>query len=537
MELKKIKANKNLSDSLPSFLFFLSCFGIGMYFAAKKFNPDNDAFWLIETGRWIIENKKLPLINPWSHEKNMEIVIQSPLCAVLNYVWSNYMGGLSSLWQLALIENILMMLSVYNFSYYFTKNKTHTFLVCGLFELFFIVLGIINTRPYQLTTAMMALLLFVLYRFDLRKDYLKYVLFVSGITIWQANYQMASLLIIPCFISCFFVGDILSSVIYNEIILNKKELIKWLSIYLLWGIIALFSPYKIKGLMYLVNSSEALSVLQGKLIEMNPPSMKSLSFILVISSILLYHFLESKKEKKDIATGLLVYGCSLTTYLAIRNTWMIMLAFVVVYSKILIMFKNVNLLDDTLKNNTYISKIIKIYKKKKATKRRDKKENIFYKIIERYKKEIDVLFSFSISILAIFLLFDVYNISIPLAKDKIKDVEKIIEVLDDVDGNKTAKIFTSFNTGGLIEYTGRKMYIDARPELYSPQITNLKKDVLNEWLDVEWNNPKDILEYVEEKDWEYYYIGKDTPIYYALLYSGKGSLLIENDYGVLFKVK
>ena len=35
------------------------------HYYPSSFNPDNDSFWLVETGRWIIENKQFPKFNPW----------------------------------------------------------------------------------------------------------------------------------------------------------------------------------------------------------------------------------------------------------------------------------------------------------------------------------------------------------------------------------------------------------------------------------------------------------------------------------------
>ena len=60
------KAEKEKTLKLITLCLLILIVGIASFFAATRFNPDSDSFWLIETGRWIIENKRVPEINPWT---------------------------------------------------------------------------------------------------------------------------------------------------------------------------------------------------------------------------------------------------------------------------------------------------------------------------------------------------------------------------------------------------------------------------------------------------------------------------------------
>ena len=83
-----------------------------------------------------------------------------------------------------------------------------------------------------------------------------------------------------------------------------------------------------------------------------------------------------------------------------------------------------------------------------------------------------------------------------------------------------------------MEYAGRKTFMDARPELYTPKISG--SNLLDTWDKYEFGDG-DIAEYVTSSDWDYYLIKKGTRLEYYLKYSGTGEEIYSGDFVALYK--
>lgn len=70
-----------LTKKGPKTKYFLPCFLLSiaflfMLFLALDCNPDSDAYFLIENGRWIFTHKSVPLENPWCLVNGQGIILQ-----------------------------------------------------------------------------------------------------------------------------------------------------------------------------------------------------------------------------------------------------------------------------------------------------------------------------------------------------------------------------------------------------------------------------------------------------------------------------
>ena len=74
---KKIEITKMLYFYIFAFL------GIMLFFCAVSLNPNNDMWWMIATGRYIVENKSIPSINPFVIHDKYSIIIQQ--CFYFNH--------------------------------------------------------------------------------------------------------------------------------------------------------------------------------------------------------------------------------------------------------------------------------------------------------------------------------------------------------------------------------------------------------------------------------------------------------------------
>lgn len=499
-----------------SLAFLICAVSMFVYFSATKFNPDTDVFWLIETGRYIANNG-IPKTNPWTYADNLEIIVQQPLCALLNFGWWQ-LGGLSVMWQLASIENMILVLMMLLYTKLFSNERSQIFSAVALMELVVSLSGIGSTRPYQLTVSNMFLLMYMLEKARRKDSMISVYVSVILTTLFQTNYQMASVLIIPCFLTVYSLGTA-----FNRLKDGKEvrisRIVSWFFVYGIWFIVSLFNPYGLRGIKYLLLSKNALSLVGNKIVEMTRPTILSPSGLLIIAVIFFCVHRYIKDKQLDWCELFLIAGASFASILAIRNMWMLIIAFCMSYGK------NI----PSTSESPVVEKLkcirIRIFNEVlhcPVNTVEDGFTNPFLKII----------FSHGLLIASVVIFVGVTCLSPRLSIKNTDSYNSIFNMFDTVPAD--AKIYTSFNTGSYLEYLGRKIYVDARPELYAKEIT-MSQDILKEWYSLEWQN-LNFEEYVDKSDWEYYFVTKNTPISFYLSYSGKADLIGEENGQQLFKI-
>lgn len=472
---------------------------IGIFYAASAVNPDTDAYWLIGTGRWIWENKTVPRINPFTYEEGLSIVVQQPLCSLLNYAFYR-MGGLSCLWIAAALENLAALYCIYRLALESGKDRIRALLCTALSEIF--LLAYLSTRPYLLSVCAMAVLYTGLMRYK-DTSFIKACILTAAVTVWTANWQMASLYFIPCFLSCFTVEKLAGIRKSRE---WKKEL-RWFLLYPLWFICGLMNPYGLSGFLYLPHSSAAVKLLKNCISELRPPSTMNGAFITALAVLVFLLYGIFGRKNIPLCHILLSAGSLFCTFISVRNTWMSILSFAVLYPLVFNGIKS--------PERDSAGKFRKVLSRVQETGPETEKR-------KEYKRQIRTafitgLYSFSVMVCAAVLLAAPQN-----AREKVKDTEEMVRLLEDM---KEEKIWTDFNSGGLALLAGHKIYIDARPELYMEHI-NRKKDILSGWYENCVIKPENIGEFMEGFDADYYLTaGEYESLYF--LYSGRGQLAAE----------
>lgn len=518
--------NKREKDArMISVAFLIFSIVLFIYSAITSVNPDSDAFWLIETGRYISKNG-IPKTNPWTYTENLGVIIQQPLCALFNYWWWTN-AGLSGMWQLASIENMVLIIVMIVYVRLFNKDKTHIFSTVALMEVVIALSGIGSTRPYQLTMTNMFLLLGALEKAR-QKDSMKLVYIATFLTtLFQANYQMASVWIIPCFISVYVFGTGFNR-LKNKERIREGRFVQWIAVYVLWFLVSLLNPYKLKGMKYLLLSRQSLSLVGNKIVELNKPQIISATGVMIFAVICSLVYKYKKQQELDWCEIFLLFGASFASSLATRNMWMLIIAFCMIYGKI-----NFDRSSNENNQSPFLKKIKYIFL-------RLNNEVWPFTILNR-KPSIDKSKEDSVSanifskgfVCASVLAFAFVIISSSsLGVDHIESYNKLIALVDSVP--QDSKLYTCFNTGSYAEYLGRKIYVDARPELYSSKITG-SNDIISEWYNLEWVD-MNFEEYVKNNDWEYYLVTKNTPISFYLSYSGSATLLGEECNQELYKI-
>lgn len=114
---KKIEITKMLYFYIFAFL------GIMLFFCAVSLNPNNDMWWMIATGRYIVENKSIPSINPFVIHDKYSIIIQQWITAIFNYLIYEYFGN----WGFICVSILITVISIiltYAYISNFTQNSS-----------------------------------------------------------------------------------------------------------------------------------------------------------------------------------------------------------------------------------------------------------------------------------------------------------------------------------------------------------------------------------------------------------------------------
>lgn len=482
----KFSIKKYVSENVLPLTLLLVAFGFCCYSAMQR-NPDSDALFLIENGRWIIANGGVPKINPWNVTDGMGIIIQQWICSIINYEAYKFLG-FNFMWIAAAFMNVCLIFAMGYFCRAFCKNSSINLIAIAITDFF--LCAFVNTRPYQITMTISLLMLGTLFRrnkalsrlssFPERlRHYFITALFCGGFALLQANYQLAFFFMLFAWPLCFVAPK------WDEfkplrtwITKDRKNpwpyfkpMLKGLSerflglcmIYAVMFLVGLINPYGLSGLLYLPKSSGAIGVLTGKISEIAPQSMVSIFAIGLIATIVMAAFTLRERLFKAEVFYLMMGGMFLA-YGTIRNTWL-------AYPSFLAMFVTyVNYKDNV------IQKVLSFIRTKNG-------KNI---------KRISIEFLIVISILAPFILPQ---------KDTNEHVEEIfhseaVSYMMNLDKD-SYKLYTGFNTGAMFEFCGIKVYFDPRPELYATEITG-GVNQFKEWYDVTYEDPDKFLPFLKD---------------------------------------
>ena len=78
-------ANDNTNKSLNAWIIFLTFVILKLFLTLKTILPDPDTFFILATGKNIVETGTVPTINPFVIHSNLSIIIQQWLFDVIIY--------------------------------------------------------------------------------------------------------------------------------------------------------------------------------------------------------------------------------------------------------------------------------------------------------------------------------------------------------------------------------------------------------------------------------------------------------------------
>lgn len=429
-------------------------------------NPDNDAYYLSATGRWIVENKQIPTNNVFTMHSNNGIFIQQWICCLLNYYFYEYLGRLGLI-ILSLLSSVLFFI-VY---YYFTRlfcNKKETVLI-SICMASICLSGFYTSRPYLITLTILILESYLFEKYK-REELSSVVFYLSAFTIGliQSNYQCASLPYIAM-IGFPYIAEFFAERNPNK----RKSLLTTSCIAVICCLIgAIINPYGVKALTYSLRSLTEVKGL-NLIAEMKSPRIYTLQGVFIVLSILVtYTYFKTSKATKtnnsDLSVLLTALLCISMAVIYIRCGILLVFVFAILLPHVL----------ETISEN----KIIKMLKQ---------------------------------ILIVSFLLLGI-KISLLVGSGVFYETNNDpIVYLESLQTNKEkTKIYTDMDIGSKYVWYGYHPYIDSRAEAYASFSTG-NENIWAEYVSV-LQGDIDLNKFVEKYNFEYFDCRKQTPMYVFL---------------------
>lgn len=399
-------------------------------FLINKFTLDNDFWFLINTGKYILNNGFIK-IEPFTIHAGLSFVPQQWLTCILFYaIYHNL--GIYGMFLFVIICYVIGNIICYKLTYLLNENRKTSLFITLFVDILLISSSLLTTRPQALDFVFFLLELYILELF-VKKGNKKVLYIIPVISLLISNLHSSMWMMIFVFLLPYYVEYIVS-----KIMKRKTFEIKHLIIVTVLSVLAgLVNPYGIEAITYLFRSY-GVSNIDSLVAEMKPVDIGEMGnkFCFGIIAAVIFSFYNNK-GKNILRYFLLTIG---TIYLFLSH-WKGFIYFIVILPIVLgYNFKN---------------------KKSLPVRKMSKWEKIIY-------SSIIVLF------MTLILSFSQMNDSHIL--------EPFANYLDK-NASKSIKLFTNYDDGGYMEYRGYKSYIDPRAEVFLKR-NNKKEDIFDEYYDL-----------------------------------------------------
>lgn len=459
---KKINITKTL------YFYIIAFLGILIIFCAVNLNPNNDMWWMISTGRYIVENREIPKINPFTIHNGYEIIVQQWLTAIFNYEIYIRFGNIGFI-TTAILMTVLSLFLCYRYISIFTNDINTKMLLISVAV--FIFAAFAATRPTIFTIPVVLLELTNLEKWNGDKKKIRYLLPLIFLSVFEINIHAALwplllILTLPYIVP----GYALNFKYFVAELLNRKWLIVVDIFMFLCGFL---NPNGVNAMLYLVKSYKK-TALMNSILELQKPTILGVGGILLIVQIVfLVLYLREYGANSDFSKVFLAAGTIFMSCTAVRNAWMAGIGCLPLFASML-------------------PKMIRF-----------RKEHIY----ELWKAIIlNAVLLGCIAVILSEVTGRIKNKEIPA-----KDAAEYLASVADPDKER---VYTSFDNGGMFEWYGFKVYTDARPELFTEEI-NKKESIDSEIYNVEYGivNYRD---FIDKYDFTYIVVNDDTPFAYYL---------------------
>jgi len=448
-KLQFIEENKKFSNGLLVVLLLL------VFFASSyKISGDDDFFWHLATGRYIVENKVVPDTDVFG------FVSQGSQWIPFEWGWDvltyslNNIGGYNAI---LIFRSIAFTLIFFVYYMLFRKFKVNSLIsILMLFALLVSIMDRLSPRPHVITYLFFSIILYLLLSFKYfeREHYIKKLYFLPLVFLIWGNMHLG-VLAGGLFLFVFTITEII--IFYNprkfftsEIIpLSKEHLLKLLIISAACALVLLLNPHGIQTYIYAYNHTK-MKLLET-VNEWRSPFdgggfTASLYRIFLYAGVLVLFY---AYKKKDLLSGLVYIAFAIYSARKIR--------FTVDYNFIMIFFLTMSV--------NYIIVNLKSYK-----------SGLTGKLLKGNPAKVVV------GVFLIFLITQIPSNNIYTAIQYYRpsgwgidnDFMPVELFKFAIENNISGKPFNQFGTGGYIvwNFPGQQNFIDSR---------NLNDDIFNEY--------------------------------------------------------
>lgn len=482
----------NLPLSKIVYLLILVCLSF-------QFN-DTDIYYMIPTGRYIIEHG-FPTINPFITTSGMNIVVQNWLyCYVIAVIYDHLHSV--GLWLFTFTQLLLTSVVTFKFLRSNKYGNKHETLVNVFATTFIIMFSYTNARPEMLTYILIMAEIFVLERGMKENNYVWFY-FIPFITFIEANVHVS-----------YWVMHIIVLIPYICKLTEKQG--KQLFIPFLLSIQAsVLTPYESAGCAYAFNSLKSGVFKYITVNELQSFALKEPKSLVFIALTIFFAYLVYKKVLSE--TEILMY-IGFSALFIMSPKWLAFYALGCLY-----IFR------------AYLSSFAE-----------DKEPiHINLGLVSNYC----VILSCLIGVVTFYNVYDINKLSTKTdtymnESTKYTGFDTFADYLDVNDPN--ASVYADFDYGNYFEFRGYKVHHDARPELYSIEISG-SDEVLKELviaskgynpLDPDYNflTSEEYGEVIDNINVDYFAVYAKNMLYeYLDSHPDKYQLVVDNTFTKLYK--
>ena len=422
---------------------------------------DNDMWWLLATGREIVENG-IPYTNPWAMFDGLDTVIQQWLSAVVlygTYACSGFMG----LKFLVFAQCVLLAVVLFGVCRIISGRRS------GSAEMFGIAIAVgfysygayLSVRPHVYSMIMYAVVVGVMEMYR-RTNNARWLIALPVITCLHVNLHAAMAPFDLGIIALYAVPNIPAilrvrghNVSVNFFAADYRRLPVLVAL-MVAALALLVNPYGVKGAVYVALSYGTANY--GNYInEMGSTGFWTTYGGATMAMIVLGAIAVGRNgiRRLDVPLTCLFLVCIPASMMHTRNVWLVALFAVFIFTRAM---SNVSL------NNSALKKFVS-------------------------NKAFHVSFIVVIALVATgYFASSKWTETVNTAgQDSANTPALAADYLDTyvaetgVD-KQSLRICNSFNNGGYLEWRGYKVFMDARPELWEPNITGVEKHYFQEFV-------------------------------------------------------
>ncbi|MGM9539685.1 hypothetical protein [Anaerovibrio sp.] len=529
-------------EKLKNAFMFVSMF-LGVVFLVGL--VDNDAWFLMNSGRYV-EAFGIPHIEPFTIHENLHFVMQQWLFAV--GLWKIYtLFGIHGIMAFSVVAGIVLIYSLYRLNYLVSDGNKDT--ACFLTFLIgvLICLVFVRQRPQVVSSLVFIWEIYFLERYkpgNIKKVAAVFFAFsVLLINVHAAMWPMLFVFMLPYLIESI-VGEKATSFAMRTTSWHCKELAVLAVTIFVAGFV---NPYGTEAMMYTVHSYgyDEINLVVGEMKALGIRSFYGMPIIIMFILAVGY-----SRIKTPLRYILLSAGTALMAFLALRSVFLFLLFGGMSLAYFMKNWQGVELKLDNSREAVQKRKLLLMMMAFMDVYVIHKRWDIFSGMftLSDIKNAVLLFLMFFIVLTIIFSILYMKKhrsmctvmlgfslvgfVLAPLFFDMIskpvvpRGLEASAKVILEQGNKEDIVLWTGYNDGSYMEFHGVRCYLDARAEIFMPDI-NRKKNILNEYVLLLAGNI-DYRDFVRRYNFTHFLTTTKDPLYESLKHDDNYILIFDS---------